>query len=72
MKPCGHAGADGKCGQRNGALTTLPTTPWTSAVIKMFFGTCPHAHRAGGGYFQEIANGKNERRFEGKYDYKIN
>lgn len=37
MKSCGHAGVDGKCGQRNGALTTLSTAPWTSDVIKMFF-----------------------------------
>lgn len=46
MKPCGHAGADGQWGQRNGALTPLPTAPWTSDPNQDVFRTCPHAHTA--------------------------
>ena len=64
MKPYGHAGADGKCGQRNSALTTLPTAPWTSDVIKMFFALA-HMPTGPAADFLAIANVKNERRLEG-------
>ena len=43
MKPCGYAGPDGQRGQRNKALPTLSTVPWTTQQRVAHISTRPAA-----------------------------